>query len=126
MRRGILVFAVVALLPLLGLAQISASGVVANIEFGFHAAGKMLPGGTYEYKLDAATDTLKVTNTKTRETFMVPVITSISRKVPPDGEIVFDKVGSDYYLAEVFVPGQDGVLLKGASGKHTHVGVKAK
>ncbi|MBZ5499398.1 MAG: hypothetical protein LAP85_23620 [Acidobacteriia bacterium] len=126
MSRIIAVFAVLVLLPLLSLAQTPVPGVAATIEFSFYANGKSLPAGNYEYRLDTNTDVLKVTNTKTRETIMVPVITTISKKVPPDGEIVFDKTASEYYLTEVFIPGQDGLLVKGAGGKHTHVSVKAK
>lgn len=126
MKRAIAVFAVLGLLPLLSLAQVSGGGVIANIEFSFYAAGKLLPAGTYEYKATEAQDVMQVTNTSTRATIMVPILTSISKKLPADAEVVFDKMGNDYYLTEVFAPGLDGFLVKGASGKHTHVSVKAK
>ena len=39
--------------------------------------------------------------------------------------VVFDKEGELYYLSEIFMPGIDGFQVKGATGKHTHVKVKA-
>lgn len=105
------------------------TGVKANIEFSFYIpAGKLLPAGTYEYKVTEGTTetTLYISNMKTGERFMVPIVTTISKKPASDAEIVFDKTGNSYYLSEVFIPGMDGLLVKGAPGRHTHEVVKAK
>jgi hypothetical protein len=127
MKRIGVVFACLTLLPLLSFAQVTAAGIVANVDFGFYAGGKLLPAGSYEFKPAGSTEsTLNVLNTKTRETSVVPILTTISNKLPADGEVVFDHAGNDYYLTEIFIPGTDGFLLKGAQGKHTHVSVKAK
>jgi len=127
MKRTVVVFSALVLLPILSLAQMPAIGVVANIEFSFHAGGKLLPAGTYEIKPTTTLENvLSVTNTKTGQSIVVPIVTSISKKLPSEGQIVFDKAGTDYYLAEVYVPGMDGLLVNGAPGQHTHVSVKSK
>ncbi len=118
---------VVLLLPLLSTAQIPTYGIIAKVEFSFHAGTTLLPAGTYEFKPggEAAGETLSVIDKQTGKAIVLSVITTISKKAPAEAEVVFDKTASDYYLTEVFIPGMDGYLLKGAPGKHTHVSVKA-
>ncbi len=125
MKRMLASVGVLLLLPLLSTAQVQ--GVVAKIDFGFHAGATLLPAGTYEFKAgsESAADTISVLDKQTGKVLTLPVVTTISKKVPTDAEIVFDKTATDYYLTEVFIPTMDGYLLKGAPGKHTHVSVKA-
>ncbi len=127
MKRMLASVAVLLLMPLLTTAQVSTFGVTAKIDFGFHAGATLLPAGTYEFKPggEKTPDTLSITDTKTGKVTVLAVITTISKKLPADGEVVFDKTPSDYYLTEVFIPTMDGFLVKGAPGKHTHVTVKA-
>ncbi len=116
---------IVLLVPLLSVAQVVPLGVTASIEFSFHAAGQVLPPGTYECKTLNESTTLQVTNTKTGSSILVPILTMISKKPAAGAEVVFDKKGNDFYLSEVFIPGSDGLLLEGVKGQHTHVSVKA-
>ncbi len=125
MKKMLASIGVLLLLPLLSTAQVG--GVVAKIDFGFHAGATLLPAGTYEFRPggEAASDTVSVIDKQNGKVITLPVLTTISKTVPSDGEIVFDKMANDYYLTEVFIPSMDGFLLKGAPGKHTHVSVKA-
>jgi len=115
-----------ALIPFWGAAQFAPITVVAEITFEFHAAGKALPAGTYELKVDDRLDIVSLTNTKTRNTVMVPVLTRISPRPGDEALVVFDKVRDRYYLSELYAPGIDGIHFPGAPGPHTHVSVKAK
>lgn len=128
MKQLVAVLALLAFLPLLGWAQVSASGIIVNVNFGFYAAAKLLPAGSYEIRPMAGNidNALQIVNLKTRESTVVPIITSISKKQPSDGEAVFDQVRGDYYLSEVYIPRMDGILLQGAPTKHIHVIIKAQ
>ncbi len=125
-RRTVTVLAALLLLPLLSVAQVSNLGVVAKVDFAFVANGKSLPAGTYEFRTEGLSDaTLVAMNTQTRQSTLIPILTSVSPRQQNLAEVVFDKTGDNYYLSEVYFPGQDGVLLQGANVKHTHTVVKA-
>jgi len=127
MKRVAVVFALLVCLPLISVSQVSSPGVVAKVDFAFYAGGKLLPAGSYEFKQthrDIA-KTLDIVDMKTKQTRVVPIVTSISRKEPSEGEVVFDQAENNYYLSEVYIPGMDGILLQGAQTKHVHVIVKA-
>jgi len=128
MKKSIAVLAVLVLVPLLSQAQVSPVGVIANIDFSFYFGGKLLPAGAYEFKPVAVSqdNVMRATSLKTRESFLAPIVTTISRSHQAQTEVVFDKAGSEFYLTEVFMAGEDGFLLKGAAGQHTHVSVKGK
>jgi hypothetical protein len=127
MKQLVAVLALLAFLPLLGWAQVSASGIIVKVDFSFYAGAKLQPAGSYEIRPMSGNidNALQVVNLKTRESTVVPIITSISKKQPLDGEAVFDQVRGDYYLSEVYIPRMDGILLQGASTKHIHVIIKA-
>jgi hypothetical protein len=118
--------ALLALIPYWGAAQVAPTAVTADITFEFHAAGKVLPAGTYEFKVDDKQDIVSVTNTKTKNAVTAPVLTRISARPGNEALVVFDKVRDRYYLSELHVPGIDGVQFTGAPGPHTHVSVKAR
>jgi hypothetical protein len=113
-------------LPILGTAQISPPGVNADIPFSFMVAGKTLPAGSYSFSENAATETITVMSISGKQSFMSPIMTRLSPRSGDEAQIVFDVVGTDHYLSEVFMPGLDGFGLKGAPGKHTHMSVKGK
>ncbi len=125
-RRTVTVFAVLVLLPLLSVAQVSSMGVVANVDFAFIANGKSLPAGSYEFRTEGISgSTLVATNTQTRQSIVIPILTTVSPRQQNLAEVVFDKAGTGYYLSEVYFPGEDGFLVQGATVKHTHTVVKA-
>ncbi len=126
-RTGV-VLAGLMILPLLSFAQVASTGIAVNVDFGFYVGGQYVPAGPYEFKPTASgtESTMNVLNKETNETTVVPIVTTISKKLPAYGEVVFDHAGDDFYLAEIYIPGMDGFLVKGAPGKHTHVSVKAK
>ncbi len=127
MRRWTIAgIATLLLVPILGSAQVNVVGLVADIAFPFSAGGKVFQAGTYEFKPGIQTNVLNVINTKTRQTFSIPVLTRLSPRNPEESSLVFDKVQDQSYLSELYFPGQDGFHVSGAPGPHTHVVVKAK
>ncbi len=67
-----------------------------------------------------------VRNAKGGEAVFVPVLTRLGQRAGNETEVVFDLAANEHYLAEIHVPTVDGFAFNAASGKHTHVGVKAK
>ena len=112
--------------PLLGLAQPAPLGVVADIPFSFMVSGKSLPAGPYQFAESANGNEITVSSTSGKTSLMAPVVTRLSSRTAEESEVVFDVVGKDYYLSEVYVPGYDGYQLKGAPGQHTHIKIKTK
>jgi hypothetical protein len=124
-KQAIAVFSLLLLLPCLGAAQIPPA-VNAEISFAFSAGDKPMTAGGYEFTPAANLESVTITNLKTRQSVMVLVTTRLSQRAQNEASVVFDKVGDQYYLSEVYVPGMDGFAFKGAPGQHSHHTVKAK
>jgi hypothetical protein len=128
MKKVAVVFALLACLPLVSVSQVSSPALVANVNFAFYADGKLLPAGSYEFRPTRGNTakTLDIVDTKTKQTWSVPILTSISKKQASEGGVVFDQAENKNYLSEVYIPGMDGILLKGAPTKHVHVVIEAR
>ncbi len=106
-----------------GVAQ-TKTAVIADIPFAFLVGTQSLPAGTYEFSAGDNLEVINVANTKGKESALTAVVTRLSRKSDTEASVVFDVAGTNHYLSEIFVPGLDGFLVKGAPGKHTHVSIK--
>ncbi len=107
------------------LAVVSASGqttITADIPFQFTAAGKVLPSGQYQFIRDLNNSIIRVVGPKGASA-LVQVMTRLGAGIhtsPQDSHIVFDKVGENYTLSELWIPGYDGYVLNMMKGKHEH------
>ena len=108
-----------------------------KIPFKFEAGGKKYPAGTYwvgikddgNVEIRQETKSLDVT---------LPSIGTAPQPTPPvtGPELLFDVVGNfapsyseyvtDYVLAEVWMPGRDGVVIRTLRGAHKHETVRAE
>jgi hypothetical protein len=72
----------------------------ANVPFAFNIGAKQLPAGIYEIKaLSQSPNMIMIQNTETTEAAM-----SIARSEDPRGtesKLVFDRVGTQYFLTEI-------------------------
>jgi hypothetical protein len=110
---------------LFAMAQVSPASVVAEIPFPFMIGDKTLSAGTYQFAMNLNLSSMMVTNTKGKEAAMAAVLTRLSPRSDKEASVVFDVVGNDHYMSEVYVPGHDGFQFKGAPDKHAHASVKA-
>ena len=97
--------------------------VKSNVPFQFIAAGKTLPAGSYAFIHDTAGELIKVVGTAKDATALVPIITRLGAAIhttKQDTHLVFDQVGAVYTLSEIWVPGQDGLMVAATKGKHEH------
>ena len=125
-RYVILILGVLLAFPLLCFTQDihPALGVTVEVPFGFYAGEKMLPPGAYSITEGDLEDEVKITDLKSQESTKLQIFTRLGMR--PDAEVLFDKVGDEYRLSEVYIPGLDGFLFKAAQGKHTHVHIRGK
>jgi len=101
--------------------------LVAKVDFSFGVPGKTLPAGTYVVSYDSSNPAMLVIRSRDNKAeAMVPFVTRLAQLgTPADiARLVFDKVGNESYLSEVWIPGEDGFLLIGTKGKHSHTIVK--
>jgi len=108
-----------------------------KIPFKFEAGGKKFPPG--EYRVDQKEDgPITLRQESTGKEFPVPVIQRLAQPSPPlqVPQLVFDMVGNfepsyteyvtDYVLAEVWLPGQDGLQVHALKGAHQNRTVKGE
>ncbi len=91
-----------------------------NVPFGFKAAGKDLPAGTYFFKKE--TDgAIRMSSNDKAVNLRLPVITSLARSSSTDDhQLAFDNVGEVRILSEVWLPDREGALVSITRGEHKH------
>jgi hypothetical protein len=88
-------------------------GLRANIPFAFTVGKKQLPAGEYKF-ISVNEGNIRVMSGK--ETALATVLTRLAAGIhttPTDAHIVFDKEGDQYFLAEIWAPGIDGLCPYG-------------
>ena len=101
-----------------------AKAVVAKVSFPFVVGDRTMQAGTYRVSQPAGLGMLKIEAVGGKENVPVQVITRISQvgNSAQGGRtaLVFDVVGDQHYLSEVWIPGQDGFLVRGTTEEHKH------
>ena len=98
-----------------------------DIPFPFIAAGKTMPAGMYDISESSpALLTIRSSADPKAEAALVP-ITRLAQGAAPltQTEVVFDKADNGSYLSEIWMAGEDGVLVYATKGPHTHSRLKA-
>jgi len=126
MKRGVLVIvAAIVLMGTVGSGAVYAQDVsIVNIPFQFTANNKVMAPGKYEITITDPT-VISLTPVKGPAEF-VPTITRLAQRAKPitDAEVVFDKLGDQYRLSELWVPGEDGFLIADTKQPHQHHVIK--
>jgi len=95
----------------------------ANIPFAFSAAGKVLPAGQYDVVTAPGAAPIRVRSADGKDAVIVTIVTRLAGSMhttPKDAHLIFDKVGENYFLSEVWIPGVDGYLLNSTAQQHEH------
>ena len=101
--------------------------VKSDIPFSFHVGAKTLPAGAYEFRIDRDTEMVTVLGPKGSDAIaFVTTLGPTPHSNATDNRVVFDKVGDNYTLSEVWDPGNDGVLVHATKGKHEHQVIHSK
>ncbi len=104
---------------------------VVDIPFPFQVGDadvgtqKTFPAGKYDVE-QPSQDRLVFRSAK-GVAFEVPVMTRLAKPSTPlaKANVVFDKLGDNYYISEIWVPGADGFVVGFTKQLHTHKTVKA-
>jgi hypothetical protein len=125
-KYAVAMLALLFVVPFWAAAQVSPPGVSADIPFSFTLAGKSYPAGNYSFTENTTMSAITIMAKDGKQSAVVPYLTRLSSRSLEQADLVFDVVGSDHYLSEVYMPGMDGFAFKAASSTHTHMTVKAK
>ena len=124
--RIVVLLGALFLFPVLCFAQAPApvTGVTIEAPFGFFAGEKLLPPGTYRFTGGALEEEMKISNVKTQESVKLQIFARQGTR--PHAEVLFNRMGKEYRLYAVYMPGQEGFLFKSAPGKHAEVRIRGK
>jgi len=106
-----------------GLAQSQPQQVSAKIPFEFTAAGKVFPAGQYNFSYNSVQRYVIVRGVDKESEARVILVTMLARGMhttPSDAHVVFDKIGNNRFLSELWIPGLDGLDLLSTKEKHEH------
>ena len=97
------------------------SGARVDIGFSFHAAGRVLPAGSYRIAPGAADSIIVESEKVAADRVILPIITLLGRHdLDREPELIFDKLNGQLHLSEVWLPGRDGYCLLTTKGPHEH------
>ncbi len=117
--------AIVAASFLLAQASLAGSAVVkaqgkASIDVPFVAGGIQCPAGSYDFESDGDKVTIRSTDPKGPTVFML-ILTRLGRHDNAHGpEFVFDNLGGQMKLSEIWLSAQDGYMVLMSPGTHGH------
>jgi hypothetical protein len=112
-------------------AQAPAKEIYTKVSFPFMVGEKtFMPGDFRISRVNNVIPSIEVTSWDGTASVEVPVITRLARQDHPGHDttesLVFDKVGDQSFLSEVWMLGEDGYLVRGTAEEHHHTLVPAK
>jgi hypothetical protein len=111
-------------IPVLGVAQ-GIHSVIADLPFSFYVGKTLLPAGKYQFTHSTNMSQIAIAAVAGKEKIEAPILTRLSARSDDNGSVVFDVVGADHYLSEIYLlPGEDGFQLQGSANAHSHVNIK--
>jgi mono/diheme cytochrome c family protein len=113
----------ISLLTLFAVASAHGQGtsvVRANVPFAFEVHGTSLPAGSYQFRIRLDDRSLVISGAKTGDV-RIQILTQLGGSaIFRDTGLVFDTFEGKHVLSELWIPGQDGLLLSTTSKQHTH------
>jgi hypothetical protein len=81
--------------------------LIAQIPFGFHVGSAMLAPGQYRVYTDGNPLVLRVTSADAKISVKTLAQTAETRTMPAAGKLVFTRYGDEFFLSEVWRPGDN-------------------
>jgi hypothetical protein len=117
-------------------AQPSDAVITTSVPFAFTVGDQSFPAGDYrvektEKKYDTAPHRMPALRLRSADGKLDAELTPITRLARryadrKKGSLVFDREGEKRLLSEVWVPGEDGYLVRGGDEEHQHQVVDVK
>ncbi len=98
----------------------AAGPVAVDIPFQFAVANRELPAGHYELEPSGAGPSKLVVKSADGGVAIAPVIERLADTGGKEPTTVFDEKNGKYFLSEVHIPGQDGLLVGIVKGEQAH------
>ncbi len=99
-----------------------------DVKFNFVAGDKEFPPGYYHFfQPSDAAGFVSIRSMAGNSAAQLRVHRLLARRGPASADsvrLVFDNVGGQHILSEVWLPGHDGLLVQSTQGNHTHEVVK--
>jgi cytochrome c553 len=115
--------AAISVLSLLGAASAygqTSTVLRANVPFAFEAGGRSFPTGSYQFTIHSGERSLVLRGAKGGDMRLLIITQLAGGSFFRDAGLVFDSFGDQHVLSEVWIPGQEGVLVSGTPKGHTH------
>jgi hypothetical protein len=123
MKTNIIVAASLIALMSLTVLLAQPKGIHANIPFQFTVENKLFPAGHYAFTPEPNNEAIRIINMDKGPSGIALVITRLGSGIhttEKDSHVVFDKLGDNYKLSELWYTGEDGFLVTATKGKHEH------
>lgn len=121
-RRRVVGMVFVAVMVMAASAWAQEPGV--PVDFGFVAAGKVVEAGTYSVST-APNGNVLLTSAAGGTAIELPPIKQISKRNVDRPQLVFDLVGSVWFVSEAWLPGQGGYQVASVETSQSRKTVKA-
>ncbi len=99
-----------------------------SVPFKFHLMDKAYGPALYYFRFESSSDKVEVLN---QDKALISRVNVVTRLAPTPGakrdgtiRLVFDQVGQERFLSEIWIPGTDGLLVRATSERHEHHGVE--
>ena len=111
-KRAWTVSAVFSLFVLLAAASVNAQSdrrIEANIPFGFIAGTETFPAGEYTFSRpnENSPHVLLIRSADNHAALFLIVEGAYTMKTPKETELVFNKIGDEYFLSKIWIVGED-------------------
>ena len=138
MRPVVVLTGVTVAFVLILASTVSYAQVIVNIPFKFDAGGQSFPPGEYSISQGGGDKPLTLRAEPKGSETSITIVKKLAQPNPPIQvpQLVFDMVGdfepsyteyiTDYLLAEVWLPGQDGLLVLAGNRAPQHQTVKGE
>jgi cytochrome c553 len=118
--RNLTVISFLALLAVASVHGQTGAALRASVPFDFEVGGKSVPAGTYQLRLRLGEGAVVMSGAKAGD-MRLPIISRLGTgTLFTDATLIFDTFEGHHALSEVWVPGEEGVLVKVTPKGHAH------
>ncbi len=138
MKRTVVLILTAAVLYVAAGAGVCFAQATFKVPFPFQAGGKKLPAGDYRVTHKQGSEQLSLRQEPNGAEISIAVLKTLPQPdpLPAEPQLVFHAVGNfepsyteymtEYLLAEVWLPGQEGLLVHVTKGAHSRQTVKGQ
>jgi hypothetical protein len=81
--------------------------LTVQVPFGFHVGNSVLPAGGYTVYIDGPSHIVRLTSDDSKSSAMIQSHGVEKLNAPSQGMLVFSKYGDEYFLSQVWRPGNN-------------------